>query len=109
LELELKKIGDFLIGFVGWFVVHSVIWTLAPQPDLYGVLLLLVWVIIVLPINIVVLSRTRGWLAFGIVAALAVNFLLTLVQMKIADALLFIPFYLDPWTDWRSNVRGRNM
>ena len=91
----LRRYQQQLIGFVGWFVLSAIIWIpLSKSVD--GILLNL----FVFPLTIIALivlgliKRTRN-LALGILLALAVNFVLSLVLGLFYNGICFFPFYID--------------
>ena len=89
-ETETKRNWlKFAGGFVGWFLVSTLIYAVALQG---GVML---W-IFYLPINILVMmilaisARTR-WIGLGIVSAMAANFLIAAAMRPFLEAVCFFP------------------
>jgi len=74
-----EKSIDFIVGFVGWFVIHSLYYGLTyfvgDQMGIYEELLT-PCLCLPLPVTIlalILLSRTRYWIASGALSAVAVN------------------------------------
>lgn len=77
-----QKVLDFVIGFVGWFIVNGILYAcmavLAGQFSLDDTMLSLVFLALPLLINIgslVLLGFTRRWIALGALAAFALSLL----------------------------------
>jgi hypothetical protein len=105
-----QKILHFAIGFVGWFIVNGAIWAwqglevYGPSywsPLIRGTLAGnsgLLWFLL-LPTNIgalFLLALIRRWIAFGVLTALAVNLVITLILSMFLNALCGIPFFITP-------------
>ena len=88
-----EKRIELLIGFIGWFVINGVLWVIAsgtPVGIAYGIPNLILF-----PANVlvlIILARTRRWVALGVLIALAVNLLITLIMGVAFEGLCFIPF-----------------
>ena len=100
-----EKTIDFIVGFVGWFVIHSLYYGLtyfiSDQMGEYGELLT-PCLCLPLPITIIaliLLSRTRYWIASGALSAVAVNSIgLILVEglgRLAAGVAMCFPFFLS--------------
>jgi hypothetical protein len=91
------KLLMFLGGFLGWFLINTLIYAILNlgHNGRYLGYSGLFWVI-VLFVNIVVLTvlatlkKTR-WIAFGIVGAMALNFMISTAFLSTQDAACFIP------------------
>lgn len=84
----------FAIGFIGWYLMNGIIWALAPFSknfNSYNVVLTLPGNILVLLI-LATIKRTR-WIAFGMLAAIALNFLISLVLGLFNQAVCLVPFF----------------
>ncbi len=85
------KWRDFLIGFVGWFLINGLLWLEAPNmevgcitfPANLGLL-----------ITLAVIRRTR-WVALGILSALALNFVIALIRGMAFNGICFVPFFVN--------------
>ena len=87
----------FAIGFVGWYLLNGLFWlAVGGASGNYGYNMALG--IFTLPANIIVLivltliRRTR-WVAVGIGAALAVNFIISLFLGVVFNAMCLFPFF----------------
>ncbi len=99
-----EKTIDFIVGFVGWFVIHSLYYGLTyfvgDQMGIYGELLT---PCLCLPppvtiLALILLSRTRYWIASGALSAVAVNaigFILTEPRNLVFGVIMCSPFFLD--------------
>jgi hypothetical protein len=86
-----QKLWRFLIGFLGWFLVNTLVWVaagaLALQNDCFGFydcshLLFYFALLIVGPGNVVILilmAIKNRWVALGILGAISVNFVTGLI------------------------------
>ena len=94
-----KKWILFASGFFGWHVINTVFWLLitpgpkSPNEFVYVYLPNL----LILPANIILLIvlaaiRPTRWMALGILAALALNFLISLILGLNTNAVCFVPF-----------------
>ena len=87
----------FAVGFFGWYIFNTKAWfsVMENGPDKQGYYPL--FNLVMLPANLLILfilakiHRTR-WAAFGILAAVAVNFLISLILGLGNNAICFIPF-----------------
>ena len=94
-----NKWGLFATGFFGWSIINVAVWkSISPGPqshDPLGYILNL----FILPGNALILiilasiRRTR-WMALGILAALALNFLISLLLGLTTNAVCFVPFLI---------------
>ena len=95
------KSREFLIGFFGWYFINGLIWAILEMFYSYlgnysGWYLEL----LIFPINLLVLiilsamKRTRK-IGLGILAALALNFLLSLILGLLFNGVCFVPFFID--------------
>ncbi|OGO34260.1 MAG: hypothetical protein A2W35_12060 [Chloroflexi bacterium RBG_16_57_11] len=89
-----EKLRDFAIGFIGWWVVNGLLWTIADKTafrDDFGSVVLFCAV----PINIVsliFLAFLRRWVALGVLATYVVNFAMALILGTITNGYCWIPF-----------------
>ena len=84
---------DLLIGFAGWFLVNSLIWTLASVLVFYFGLI--GFVCLILPANIavfIIFGIIRQPLAGGMLAAYICNLLVTFYLSDSFWGLMAIPF-----------------
>ena len=100
-----EKSIDFIVGFVGWFVIHTLYYGLtyfiSEQMGESGIMLMPCFCL-PLPITIIaliLLSLTRYWIASGALSAIAVNAIgLILVEGPrnlAAGVAMCIPFFLS--------------
>ena len=98
------KIVQFTIGFVGWYALNWVAWFAwgAQKPgftlqgnavESYGLLGLCLWPANVLAPIILAVPRPGRWIALGLVAAIASNFIIALIIGASTGAYCFIPFF----------------
>jgi hypothetical protein len=97
------KIADFTIGFVGWYALNGVAWFLvAQQPgftlqgnaiESYGFIGLCLWPANVLALIVLAVARPGRWIALGLLAAIASNFIIALILGASTGAYCFIPFF----------------
>jgi hypothetical protein len=80
----------FAFGFIGWYLVNGVIWVL-PGNNEFNLLLTLPANILIL-IILAIIKRTR-WIAFGMLTAIALNFLISLVLGLFNQAVCLVPFF----------------
>jgi hypothetical protein len=97
---KFKITWQFTAGFLGWFLVNGVFWLLLSggiKLDEYEILDRLCFV---LPLNLVTLigliwiKKTRQ-VAQGILAALGLNFFVSLVLGLFYNSFCLIPFFID--------------
>jgi len=87
-ETRRKRI-QFAAGFLGFFIFNSLPWLIMDKADQ----------LILLPLNLILLIvlaafyNTR-FISLGILAAMTVNFIITLVMGMGDDALCFNPFFV---------------
>ena len=84
---------DILIGFLGWFIINGLIWVLINFVIYHY--RVLGFIFLIFPINIavfVVLSFVRRQVALGILAAYALNLLITLGLGLSFWGVLGVPF-----------------
>jgi hypothetical protein len=89
-----EQIIDFVIGSVGWFLINSAAWLLtgAVTAETYGMAIL-----VLLPLNVIALIVfliIRRWIGYGILAALSLNLLFSLVIGAMTNATCAIPFWV---------------
>ncbi len=92
----IKWLG-FLIGFAGWFLMNAGLWLLLLSLTVSQITLVLV--ILALPANLILLSmlaliKQTRWMALGVLSALALNLVITLVLGLFANAICGIPFFI---------------
>ena len=93
----------FAAGLLGWYLVNGLIWLMMLRSPFYPG-----WLdtygfpnLILLPLNLIILvvlaiiKRTR-MIAFGILAALALNIVISLVIGLQGNAWCFVPFFIPP-------------
>ncbi|MEW5939200.1 MAG: HEAT repeat domain-containing protein [Chloroflexota bacterium] len=91
------KSWPFLAGFFGWYVVNIAFWYVVSggSPDD----IVIIFNIILFPLNLLALiylsvkKQTRE-IGLGILAALAVNLLLSAVVGSLSNGYCFLPFYM---------------
>lgn len=86
--------ADFWVGFVGWYVVNALAWVVLGRNS-YGYSLSVN--LLFLPINALVLlitARKRPRFAAGLLAAIALNFILALISGAFTNAVCAIPFFI---------------
>lgn len=95
------KRRNFLIGFLGWYLVNGALWFIlsgatfdATEAQSSGAVCFLFPLNLLLPVLFGVIRVTR-WLALGILAALALNFLVSLILGMSFNGLCFVPFFFD--------------
>jgi hypothetical protein len=88
-----EQIIDFVVGFVGWFLLNSTGWLLTgavlEETDMANLLFL--------PLNVIVLIVfliIRRWIGFGILAAVALNLIISLIIGATIQATCAIPFWV---------------
>ena len=89
-----EKRIELLIGFIGWFVINGVLWAIAAGTPVG--LAYLPPNLILFPANVlvlIILARTRRWVALGVLIALAVNLLITLIMGVVIAGFCFVPFF----------------
>jgi hypothetical protein len=89
-----EKIRDVLIGFLGSWAINAAIWALIGR-DFEG--MFIVFNIFILPGNVlllIVMAFVRRWVALGLLAAYAANFLFALIMGLFYNGLCWIPFYI---------------
>lgn len=106
---HLIKTGEFIIGFVGWFVIYGLYWVpiLLVGPRLGdGAIIVVLFFFLALLANIIalilllLLSLTRWrWIPLGALLAFTVNSILNLVLLSLldgveVDSILDFAFYV---------------
>ena len=95
-----EKILDFVIGFVGWYLVNGLMYTLLVwllgfmDPTTQSSLAALVLLVLPLVINVVALiffGFTRRWIALGALASFGALLALVIVLGLLAAAFCFGP------------------
>jgi hypothetical protein len=93
-----EKIRDFLIGFVGWYVVNGALWAaLARGASISTNEFGLFPNLLILPVNVLVLiitAFTRKWFALGLLTSFAVNWVLALLLGLTFNAYCWVPFFI---------------
>ncbi len=94
------KRRHLLIGFFGWYLVNGLLWFAltgasfdAAQAPAQALCLLFA-VNFLLPV-VLGLSKAARWMALGILAALALNFLVSLLVGTIINGICFVPFFFN--------------
>lgn len=88
-----QKEFHFISGFIGWFLVNGLLWSLIGSGG--GAFIVNLFI---LPINIGVLiilaaiHKTR-WIVWGILAAWAVNFIFAIILGVIWNGACLVPFF----------------
>jgi len=102
-----KRCLQFAIGFLGWFTVNGLLWgavsligsTSNRIPGFLSVVPILLWCFS-FPLNIaafivlLVFKRSR-LIAWGILTAVALNILVSLILSAFQNAMCFAPFFID--------------
>ncbi len=90
-----QKNRQILYGFVGWYICNGLIYYVQRAGDqyLFGVGLFTFPANLLVLIVLALIKATKK-IALGIVAALALNFLLDLAFGSIGNSFCFIPFYV---------------
>jgi hypothetical protein len=87
----------FLVGFLGWYLVNGLIWYFINDPTSDGQSRL--FNLFIFPANLLVLivlsaiRRTQA-IGLGILAALGLNLVLSLILGTVMNGICFFPFYL---------------
>ena len=106
---DLQAVMDWnqvTLGFIGWFVINGLYWAVVGGAAGELMYLVMLCVFVPLPANIIillVLLRSRRWMAIGAFSAMAINSILVLLNSSISDTystpflnLLFqMPFFLS--------------
>ncbi|HEX9837736.1 MAG TPA: hypothetical protein VGA72_00240 [Anaerolineales bacterium] len=99
-------IRDFLIGFVGWWIISGLVWlgvtnaTFTLPSRIWNELLALFELIFLLLffltqlIALILLAFRRGWIALGMLSAIALNLMITLFIGLTQNAFCFAPFFV---------------
>lgn len=98
---------DVLIGFVGWFGLHTLYWgpiLLSADGLDEAAIVLLYCFLVPLPLNLIVgfqLGRLRRWVVPGALLAIVANIigivLTTPAGTALGSMLSMVPFYLYDW------------
>ena len=101
-----KKWLKFLGGFLGWFIINTLIFALLHLPEVnsqrpyygrdvysldWGILWLLVLLVNIIALTVLVTIKTTRIIALGVVSALAVNFAISMLFLTTTDAYCFVP------------------
>jgi hypothetical protein len=81
----------FAAGFLGWYLVNALIWFVL-NGDLGAVCG--IWLVNGFALLILALNHPTRPVALGILAALALNFVISLMAGLTDNALCFIPFFI---------------
>lgn len=87
---------EFWIGFGGWFVVNGVIWAVVFSIEGFG-LIIIAWLALILA-NIgalIYFAFKNRLLAFGLICAFTINFIILLVRGMAEQVICFNPFFID--------------
>lgn len=84
-----RKWLKFLGGFVGWFLVSTLVFAIAQAGSDF------LW-LLYLPINVLVLvilafSKRTQWISLGIMSAMAANFFIAMAVRPLYEAICFVP------------------
>ena len=94
---------DYIIGFVGWFLVNGVLWSAltasvsAPRngnefgPFTLGICTLPIGFVVLLVLTYVPKTRKIGW---GALAAIFLNLFISLILGLSNNAVCFVPFFI---------------
>ena len=101
-----EKIRDFLIGFVGWWIISGLVWLVGTNATftfpsrlwnellaLFQLLFLLLFFLTQL-IALILLAFRRGWIALGMLSAIALNLTVSLLVGMTQNAFCFAPFFV---------------
>jgi len=101
-----RKGLKFLGGFLGWFIINTLIFTLMHLPEInssrpyygrnpysmdWGILWLLVLLANIIVLTVLITLKSTRMIAFGVVSALAVNFAISMLFLTTTDAYCFVP------------------
>ena len=101
-----EKIRDFLIGFAGWWIITGLVWlgvtrgTFSVPSRIWSELLALFELVFLLLffltqlIALIILAFRRGWIALGMLSAIALNLTITLLVGMTQNAFCFAPFFV---------------
>jgi hypothetical protein len=92
------KIVDFFIGFIGWYVVNVTVWFFLSGGrfgELHGERAL--GVFLTFPANLFILLllvaiKSTRRIALGVLSALALNFMVSMIISANTSAFCFVPF-----------------
>ncbi|HNP71996.1 MAG TPA: hypothetical protein PLO33_14960 [Kouleothrix sp.] len=90
-----EKIVDFVLGFLGWYLVNGLLYTCSvmllgqTNGDNWLVLTLLGLPLVLNIAALIVLARLRRWIALGALAAFAAMLVLVLILGILAYAVCF--------------------
>ena len=101
-----EKIRDFLFGFVGWWIISGLVWLGVTKGNfsipsriwsellaLFELVFLLLFFLTQL-IALIILAFRRGWIALGMLSAIAMNIVITLLIGLTQNAFCFAPFFI---------------
>lgn len=98
-RVKWEKSGRFAAGFLGWYLVNGLIWLLFSGGSLNGegalILNFLIFPLNVIALLIFAFNRSTRFFALGLLGALAVNFVISLVIGLQFNAMCFIPFFIQ--------------
>jgi hypothetical protein len=95
-----EKIRDFAIGFFGWYIINGLLWIIINPGIINGGTAVNGGSgCITFPLNLIVLIvfariKQTHWIAFGILVALALNLVVSLIIGVAFNGWCFIPFYV---------------
>ncbi len=84
------KLRRFLIGFLGWWLVNVPLWLLLDRVS--GAVAFMIPVFIVQVIVLIIMAFVNRWVALGLVAAIALNFIISIFLGLFLNMLCWIPF-----------------
>jgi len=99
----LRRNAQILYGFFGWYVINGLIWLILVNvnmdssgggPPAYVILNLLIFPANLLALILLAAGKRTRKMGLGILAALALNLLLSLLFGMLINGVCFIPFYI---------------
>ena len=98
--LDTLRSRQFLAGFFGWYAVNGVVWYILKSGSLEFVGEAILVNAFAFPINILalivfsIIKRTRKF-GFGLLAAIALNLLLSILLGVFFNGICFVPFFFN--------------
>jgi len=92
----LRKNDQILYGFFGWYLINSIIWLLISTRGYAEYVFLNLFIFPINLLTLIVLSviKSTRKIGLGILIALALNLLLSLMVGLTINGVCFIPFYV---------------
>lgn len=94
-----SKNAQIVYGFVGWYLVNGLFWLLVGNPsfnsDYNFIRYWAVFPLNLLALIILALVKKTRIISLGMLAALALNLLVSLVVGASMNGMCFVPFYLE--------------